>query len=48
MEKIIRQSYLFTGDKELCAGCRACEFVCSSRAIEMREDDEGFLFPYIV
>ncbi len=47
MEKIMRQSYLFTGDKKLCSGCRACEFICSSCAIEMREDDEGFLFPYI-
>ncbi len=33
--------------KEDCSGCRACEKTCPKKAIIMREDDEGFLYPYI-
>ena len=31
--------------KEDCCGCHACESVCPTRCITMREDAEGFLYP---
>jgi acetyltransferase-like isoleucine patch superfamily enzyme/coenzyme F420-reducing hydrogenase beta subunit len=44
----MKNSYLFGTNKELCSGCRACEFVCSRhKAIMMIEDSEGFLYPSI-
>jgi len=39
--------FLFGMDKTLCSGCSACEFVCGQKAITMREDIEGFLYPHI-
>lgn len=33
--------------KELCCGCTACMAVCPRHAIEMKEDEEGFLYPQI-
>ena len=30
-----------------CTACGACKNVCSKSAISMREDSEGFLYPYI-
>ena len=32
---------------ENCTGCSACKEICSMNAIEMREEDEGFLIPRI-
>lgn len=34
-------------NKEDCCGCTACYAICPEKAIEMREDEEGFLYPYI-
>ena len=31
--------------KELCTGCGACSAVCSEKAVAMRPDREGFLYP---
>lgn len=31
--------------KELCTGCGACGAVCSEKAVAMRPDREGFLYP---
>lgn len=31
--------------KEDCCGCYACESVCPTRCISMREDSEGFFYP---
>lgn len=28
-----------------CCGCRACEQICAHKAISMKEDEEGFLYP---
>lgn len=33
--------------KEECCGCTACKSICPVDAIEMKEDEEGFLYPYI-
>lgn len=30
-----------------CCGCGACEYVCPTAAITMREDSEGFLYPKV-
>lgn len=34
-------------DKAECCGCSACFAVCPVDAIYMKEDEEGFLYPYI-
>ena len=34
-------------DKKSCCGCGACYAVCPVGAIEMQEDEEGFLYPQI-
>ena len=34
-------------DRVLCTGCAACGQVCPQRAIEMKANDEGFLYPEI-
>lgn len=34
-------------EKKDCCGCSACSDVCPVNAIEMREDEEGFLYPHI-
>ena len=33
--------------KEECCGCGACAAVCSNGAIDMRTDEEGFLYPVV-
>ena len=33
--------------KEDCCGCTACFSVCPVGAIDMRNDEEGFVYPYI-
>ena len=30
-----------------CTGCRACEQLCPVNCITMKEDEEGFIFPFI-
>ena len=34
-------------DKHLCCGCSACVQSCPKHCIEMREDEEGFLYPQV-
>lgn len=34
-------------DKSLCVGCSACYNVCPKQCISMKEDVEGFFYPYI-
>ena len=33
--------------KEECCGCTACFSICSKKAIEMKEDEEGFEYPVV-
>jgi len=39
--------YLKTKRKETCNGCTACIYVCPKKCIEMKEDNEGFIYPVI-
>lgn len=41
------RTYLETGDKFRCYGCGACKDACPEQAIQMEEDEEGFLYPAI-
>ena len=34
-------------EKKQCTGCFACYSICPKNAIEMIEDNEGFLYPKI-
>lgn len=34
-------------DKTKCCGCEACLNICSHKCIEMKSDDEGFLYPFV-
>lgn len=40
-------SYIQIKEKSKCTGCSACASVCTHKAITLREDNEGFLFPSI-
>lgn len=39
--------FLETGEKETCCGCTACKEICPVHAIQMRADEEGFLYPQL-
>ena len=34
-------------EKQNCCGCTACAAVCPKSCIEMQEDAEGFLYPFV-
>jgi len=34
-------------NKKCCSGCSACYSICPSKAIEMKEDEEGFRYPVV-
>ena len=38
---------LLVRDKKNCCGCTACYTICPKSAIQMKEDEEGFLYPII-
>jgi ferredoxin len=40
--------YLDTSRKTECYGCSACSSICPKSIIEMRRDNEGFLYPLVV
>lgn len=37
--------YLNENEKSRCTGCQACKHACPKNAIDMIEDEEGFLYP---
>lgn len=39
--------YFLTKDASKCYGCRACEKICSQKAISIESDAEGFLYPVL-
>jgi len=44
---MIYPPYIESSNKELCSGCSACSNICGHKAIVMKEDAEGFLFPTV-
>lgn len=34
-------------DKRKCTGCAACFNICPFHCIEMKEDEEGFIYPIV-
>ena len=34
-------------DKSKCCGCSACASICPKQCIQMKPDDEGFLYPIV-
>lgn len=34
-------------DKKYCSGCTACESICPKECIQMKSDEEGFLYPVV-
>jgi len=34
-------------DKKLCSGCTACASICPKECIQMKSDEEGFLYPNV-
>lgn len=47
MNKIEEKNIVLFGKKEDCCGCGACMNVCPRKAISMKEDTAGFVFPEI-
>ena len=39
--------YFITAHKAACCGCTACEQACTTSAIHMERDEEGFLYPVL-
>ena len=39
--------YILSVDASDCCGCRACEHVCAHHAIQMKPNEEGFLYPSV-
>lgn len=46
-KKRIKEKPVLFNSKEECCGCTACFSICPMRAINMNEDEEGFLYPHI-
>ena len=44
---IKKHIYISDEVKHLCSGCSACANICPKGAIHMKEDIEGFLYPYV-
>lgn len=47
LSKTMRDIPLLYVKKENCCGCTACQAVCTSHAITMQPDEEGFFYPDI-
>ncbi|MCI8485312.1 MAG: 4Fe-4S dicluster domain-containing protein [Lachnospiraceae bacterium] len=43
----MKNKYLETGNRSSCYGCNACGYACLADAIEMIENEQGFLYPYV-
>lgn len=41
------KKYIVIENKAKCSGCTACYSICPQNAIEMKEDEEGFLYPKV-
>jgi len=43
----MEKRHIVVTNKASCTGCRACEQLCPAKCIEMKEDEEGFIYPHI-
>lgn len=43
----ISEKIILFDDKKDCCACGACENICPTSAIEMKEDEYGFIYPHI-
>lgn len=34
-------------DKSACCGCSACAAICPKNCIQLKEDEEGFVYPEV-
>ena len=41
------EEFMLSTKMDECVGCGACENVCPAKAISMRENEEGFLYPVV-
>ena len=46
-KKKVEAPIILYKEKENCCGCSACFAICPNRAIFMKADEEGFLYPEI-
>ena len=46
-QKQNKDRFIKISDKTNCCGCTACKNICPKDAIEMKEDEEGFLYPVV-
>lgn len=46
-EEVIKKKYIVIKKKDKCFGCTACAQSCPVSCIEMKEDEEGFLYPCV-
>lgn len=35
-------------ERELCCGCAACHDICNHKAIQMKPNEEGFIYPHLI
>ena len=42
---MVCETYFTNHNKSLCSGCSACQQACPFDALEMKPDEEGFMFP---
>ena len=47
MKITLNNTYFTTHQKKDCNGCGVCALKCPRKAITMKEDDEGFLYPIV-
>lgn len=43
----MNNSVMYSVGEELCTGCGACQNICPVNAIEMKENKEGFIIPFV-
>ena len=44
---VFRNMYLNSLVESECCGCTACEQICPRNCIQMRKNEEGFLYPVV-
>lgn len=42
-----KSKHIYIKSKEMCTGCTACKNICPTKAIFMKQDEEGFIYPMV-